>query len=154
MADQLLARRWLMDLGRLTSVSLSQEAADSFVDTMAPMLAMRFPNEAFTPASLEAVAADCRYLPAYGELVPLLRTHWHQHRQLPPMLPAPPIRQRTEPTEEERAYVARVTAETIAAIRSSAQPVEERRPAARCFSSEQLVQAYRRAGVKAPARHA
>lgn len=154
MADQHIARRWLADLGRLAAVRSDDQEACNFVDTMAPMLAMRFPNEAFTPASLEAVAAECRFLPCYGQLVPLLRAHWQQHRTLVPRLPAPPIRQRDEPTAEERAYVTRITAETITALRSSVQPVEQRRPATRCCTPEQLTEAYRKAGVRAPGRAA
>ena len=59
---------------------------------------------------------------------------------MPPALPAPePIRQRGEPTPEEIEHVTRVAAETIAALRSSAQPLEDRRSAGpRYLTPEQL----------------
>jgi hypothetical protein len=86
MADQIIARRWLIDLGRLTLAKGTPDDADDFIETMAPMLAMRFPNEIFTAVSLEYVAAECKFLPTYGELVALLRD-WK--RQLPaPSYPA------------------------------------------------------------------
>jgi len=86
MADQIIVRRWLISLGQLTLAKGTPEDADDFVDTMAPMLAIRFPDETFGVVSLEYVAAECRYLPTYGELVALLRD-WK--RQLPaPSYPA------------------------------------------------------------------
>jgi len=150
MADQFVARRWLIDLGRLTATRSNSGDAVDFVEAMAPMLAMRFPDGAFTSASLEAVAAECKYLPTYGELVGYLHAWWRDHRPRPRALPAPPIRQRDEPTHEEREHVARVTAETIAALQSSTQPIGDRRPVACYLSRKQLVEAYQRAGVRAP----
>ena len=151
MAELHTARRWATQLGRLTSARMSSDEAADFVEAVAPMLAMRFADTAFSAASLEHVAAQCKYLPTYGEIVPLLRDWWRAHGPKPQALPAPePIRQRDEPTAEEREHVARVTAETIAALRSSVQPVEERRPMARCLSREQLSQVYERAGIRGP----
>jgi hypothetical protein len=150
MADYIVAKRWLLSLAQLTAVRLSHDEASAFIETTAPMLAMRFPNEALTPASLEAVAAECKYLPSYGEIVPLLRGHWQQHRPLPPLLPPPPSRHRDEPTEDEREHVARLTAETIAALRSTEQPPEQRRFAANCLSREQLTAAYQREQIRSP----
>jgi len=154
MADYVVAKRWLLSLAQLTAVRLSHDEASAFIETSAPMLAMRFPNEALTPASLEAVAAECRHLPSYGEIVPLLRGHWQQHRPMPLTLPAPPIRQRDEPTPEEREHVARLTAETIAALRSTEQPPEQRRFAANCLSREQLAAAYQREHICSPRANA
>ena len=86
MADHIIARRWLIDLGRLTLAKGTPADADDFIETMTPMLAMRFPNEMFCVVSLEYVAAECKFLPTYGELVALLRD-WK--RQLPaPSYPA------------------------------------------------------------------
>lgn len=150
MADQLIAKRWLTDLGKLTAARSSHDEAADFVATSAPMLAMRFPNEAFNPRSLEAVAAECKYIPIYGELVALLRAWWQAHRPAAPALPAPPIRQRGEPTPDEIHHVSRVVEETIAALRSTVQPPEDHRPVARCLSRQQLSEAYRRAGVQGP----
>ena len=114
------------------------------------MLAMRFANETFTTASLEAVAAECKYMPTYGELVALLRDWWRDHRPRQQALPPPPIRQRDEPTAEEREHVARVTAETLAALQSSAQPLQDRRQLSRFLSEAQLRLAYEQAGVRGP----
>jgi hypothetical protein len=150
MADQFIARRWLIDLGRLTAVARSEADAEGFVEAMAPMIAMRFPDEAFTTASLEAVAAECKYLPTYGELVNHLRDWWRDNRPRLRALPPPPVRQRGEPTTEERDHVARVTAETLAALQSTAQPIADRRQLSRFLSDAQLRLAYEQAGVRGP----
>jgi len=80
MADQLIVQRWLIRLGRVTAARLSPEDAADFVEEFAPLLATRFGDDAFTNVSLEFVAAECKYLPTYGELVAHLRD-WR--RQLP-----------------------------------------------------------------------
>jgi hypothetical protein len=106
-----------------------------------PLLMDRFPDAAFTPASLEHCAAQAvKGFPTYGELAAWLADWWRQHRPAPPALPPPPpIRQREEPTPEEIEHVTRVTAETVAFLRSSAQPVEDRRsPGPRYLTPEQL----------------
>jgi hypothetical protein len=154
MADQVVVRRWLIDLGRLTAARSSHDEAADFIDTSTPMLAMRFPNEAFNSVSLEAVAAECKYLPAYGELVPLLSAWWRQHRPQHPALEPPPTPARTPPTEDELAYVQARVAEMIAALRSSMQPADDRRPAANYLSQEQLDHAYWSANVAPPKRPA
>ena len=105
-----------------------------------PLLMDRFPDAAFTTSSLEHVAAlAVKGFPTYGELAAWLADWWRANRPAPPALPAPqPIRQRDEPTPEEIAHVSRVAAETIAALRSSAQPIEDRRPVPRYLTPEQL----------------
>ena len=148
MADFVVAKRWLVSLAQLTAVRLSHDEISAFIETTTPMLAMRFPNEALTPPSLEHVASQCKYLPSYGEIVPLLREHWRQHRPLPLTLPAPVHRH--EPTEEERTHVARVTAELTAKLYSSEQPPEQRRFGANCLSREQLSRAYQREHLRSP----
>lgn len=86
MADLLIAQRWLIRLGRFTKAAVNEVDAAEFVEDFAPLLAMRFPNEILTAVSLEYVAAECKFLPTYGELVALLRD-WK--RQLPaPSYPA------------------------------------------------------------------
>lgn len=149
MAEIIAVQRWLIGLGRLTATPRTEADAESFIEAMAPMLGMRFPDEAFTAASLEAVAAQCKYLPTYGELVGYLHGWWRDNRPRPRALPSPPIRQRGEPSAEERDHVARVAAETLAALRSSQQLIGDRRQS--LFLSEpQLRLAYERAGVKGP----
>jgi|SRR5580765_2257803 hypothetical protein len=151
MADQQVTRRWLVDLGKLTAARSSHDEAADFVASSAPMLALRFPDEAFNIRSLEAVAAQCKYIPTYGELVALLRAWWQAYRPPQAELPPPPIRQRGEPTLDEIQHVTRVVEETIAALRSTVQPVADRTKTARCLSREQLNRAYQQAGVPGPA---
>ena len=151
MADQLIVRRWLVSLGRLTAVKTTSDEAAEFVDTRTPMLAMRFSDGAFTATSLEAVAAQCKYLPTYGELAEMLSRWWRTNRPMPVAISPPePIRQRAEPTPEERAEVKRLADEAIAALRSSEQPPEHQRPRAKFMTDVQLDEAYRQAGAKRP----
>jgi hypothetical protein len=106
-----------------------------------PLLMDRFPDAAFTTASLEAVAARCvKGFPTYGELAAYLADWWRANRPAPPALPAPPpIRQRAEPTPDEIEHVTLVTRETVAALRSIAQPeVAYRHPGARYLSPGML----------------
>jgi hypothetical protein len=114
----------------LSAVSISRQEAEMKLAAYVPLLKDRFPDGAFTTASLEHVAARAlKGFPTYGELAAWLAEWWRDHRPMPPALPPPPpIRQRDEPTPEEIEHVTRVTAEAIAALRSSAQPVEDRRP--------------------------
>lgn len=74
MADIHRVEQWLVALGRVTAARLTPEAAADFVDKFATMLAGRFPDETFTPRSVEHVAAECRFLPTYGEIVAHLRS--------------------------------------------------------------------------------
>lgn len=97
MPDQSLIRQWLTQLGRLTSAKIEAEEVANYLDAFTPMLAERFDDSAFSVKSLEHVAAQCRYLPTYGELVPLLTTWVRQHRETQRMLalpaPAPEARE-------------------------------------------------------------
>jgi len=77
MADASRVRLWLNALGRLTVASMSATEANQILDEVAPMLASRFTDDDFTPASLEHVAAECKYLPTYGEIVALIRA-WQE----------------------------------------------------------------------------
>lgn len=87
MADLAIVQRWLVRLGRLTAAASTEDDAGEFVELMAPLLAMRFPDETFTVRSLEHVAALSKFLPVYGEIVDRLHD-WqrqqprHFHRQL------------------------------------------------------------------------
>jgi hypothetical protein len=133
-------REWLTSLGILAAVSLPREEAQMRLAAFLPLLMDRFPDAAFTTSSLEHIAAlAVKGFPTYGELAAWLADWWRANRPAPPALPAPPpIRQRDEPTPEEIAHVSRVAAETIAALRSSAQPIEDRRPVPRYLTPEQL----------------
>jgi hypothetical protein len=136
-----VVRQWCQSLGVLSAVSITRQEAEMKLAAYVPLLVDRFPDAAFTTASLQHVAAHAvKGFPTYGELAAWLAGWWKDNRPLPPALPAPPpIRQRDEPTPDEIAHVERVVAETIAFLRSSAQPIEERRPpGARYLTPEQL----------------
>ena len=92
MADLIVVQRWLLQLGRAVAIRASSDDADDFVETMAPMLAYRFPNEAFSFDAFEHVAAQSKFLPNYGELVERLGAHWQQHRERRRVLALPPPR--------------------------------------------------------------
>jgi hypothetical protein len=128
-----VVRQWLISLAVVSAVNMTRDEAEMRFGAYLPLLVDRFPDAAFTTASLEYVAAQSRKgFPTYGELAAYLADWWRANRPQPPALPAPPpIRQRDEPTPEERAHVARVTAETIAHLRSIAQPEEDWRRANR-----------------------
>jgi hypothetical protein len=156
MADEAHTRQWLVTLGRLTTARLTTDEAADFVAVVAPALASRFTDAALTFASAEAVAANCKHLPSYGEIVPLLRHWWRENRPQPPALPPPPIRVRGEPSDDEREHASRTVEDVVAWLRSNAQPPDEYRnkPASRHLSRAELNEAYRRAGVKGPAVNA
>ena len=139
-----VVREWCVSLGVLTAVSISRQEAEMKLAAYLPMLMQRFPDAAFTPQSLEHVAAQAvKGFPTYGELAQWLGDWWREHRPTPPALPPPePIRQRDEPTAEEREHVARVAAEARAFLRANASAgVQDRRPTPRHLTPEQLQRA-------------
>ena len=72
----------------------------------AAMLASRFPDDAFTPASLEHVAAQAtRGFPTYAELTGYLTTWWRDTRTIL-AIAAPREPDQAEPSDDERAAVA------------------------------------------------
>lgn len=140
-----VVRQWCQSLGVLSAVSISRMEAEMKLAAYVPLLLNRFPDAAFTTDSLEYVAAQAvKGFPTYGELAAWLADWWRANRPaLPALPPPPPIRQRGEPTPEEIEHVTRVVAETIAALRASAQPVADwqassLRPKPRYLTPEQL----------------
>ena len=98
-----------------------------------PLLMDRFPDGAFTTASLEHCARHAvKGFPTYGELAAWLSDWWRDHRPLPPLLEkpkeAPPLEPRVPPTEEEVAYVHSCVQQIVGAMRS---PLSERNDDAR-----------------------
>jgi hypothetical protein len=157
MADQfpLSIRRWLIQLGKLTSTRISADEAADYVEANEPMLAIHFPPAAFTLLSLEHVASQCKFLPTYGEITEYLGQWWRQHRPSQPAIERQPREATRERTPEEKAQAAWVASQAIAALRSVAQPVEDRSPPTpRYLTQEQLARAYREAGVKSPGQAA
>lgn len=81
---------WLLRLHAVTAGNSAGPEAAERVNLVAPMLAERFPLDAFTRRSLEHVAAENRFWPSYGELVASLSPWWRDNRPRPTALPAPP----------------------------------------------------------------
>jgi hypothetical protein len=122
-------RNWVEALGVLCSDNMTPTEAEMKTLAYVPMLQSDFPPEAFCQDSLSHVVRECKFFPAYSEVYAHLRAWWREHRPLPPALPPPePIRQRDEPTEEEKAHVSRIVAELVRDLRASSQPEEDRRP--------------------------
>jgi hypothetical protein len=95
-----------------------------------PMLMERFPDGAFTTKSLEHVARRAmKGFPTYAELAAWLHEWWRDNGPVQLALPPPqPIRQRDEPTDEEKSHVTRIVAELVRDLRANTQPDEDRRP--------------------------
>ena len=117
-----VVRQWCQSLGVLSAVSISRQEAEMKLAAYVPLLFDRFPDAAFTTASLEHVAARAvKGFPTYGELAAWLSEWWSAHRPALPALPPPDIPPpRPPPTPEEVAYVHQRVAECVAAMRSSA----------------------------------
>jgi hypothetical protein len=122
-----VVRQWCLSLAVLTAVSISRQEAEMKLAAYVPMLKDRFPDGAFTTASLEHVARQCvKGFPTYPELAGHLSGWWREHRpMLPALPPPPPIRQRDEPTPEEIAHVEALVREVTAALRASAEATAE-----------------------------
>jgi hypothetical protein len=134
-----VVRRWCQSLAVLTAVSMTREEAQLRLAAFVPLLVDRFPDGAFTTASLEHCAAQAvKGFPTYGELAGWLAAWWREHRPYVALPPPPPPPPRPEPTPEEIEHVRRAAAEAVAALRSSAQPIEDRRPMPRYLTPAQL----------------
>jgi hypothetical protein len=128
-------RLWCSTLSVLTAVAISRQEAELRLAAYVPLLMDRFPDAAFTQSSLEHVAhQSAKGFPTYPELCAYLSDWWRANRPpLPALPPPPPIRERDPPTPAEIEHVERVTRETVAvlaALRSSEQPADDRRPSA------------------------
>lgn len=152
-------KQWLAMLAKLTSPMESTTAAQGFAAFL-PMLA-DYPDAAFTSASLDYVASECRGgVPNYGDVRQHLGAWWKRNRPEVPELAAPPKSDYPGPRSElERNHATAVVREAVAELRmrgierqartDSAQPVWLRPPTQ--MTREQLTEAYRLAGVKGPA---
>ena len=85
-----MVREWLVSLGVLSVVSISRQEAEMKLGAFVPMLMGRFPDAAFTAASLEHVAAKARKgFPTYGELADWLGEWWRDNRPMPTGITGP-----------------------------------------------------------------
>lgn len=118
-----VVRQWCLSLGVLSAVSVSRQEAEMKLAAYVPLLMERFPDVAFTTASLEHVAARAvKGFPTYGELADWLSEWWREHRPRPIAIapPPPPPREVHEPlTPEQLEQVHELSRRTIAALRAS-----------------------------------
>lgn len=102
--------QWLNALGTLTAGTLTTDEARAKIAAYVPLLAARFEPAAFTAASLEFVASQCKFFPAYGEVVDHLRSWWHENRPANPYYAAleasPPTARYVSPEESLKRHQA------------------------------------------------
>lgn len=101
-------RDWLNAIGALTAGSMPVAEARAKLGAYTPLLMQRFPTVVFTPQSLEAVAAQCKFFPSYAEICDHLGAWWRENRPVEKRLPPPaydPPRLPPERTPEEIAAV-------------------------------------------------
>ena len=103
-------RKWLSALGTLCAVSVPEGEAVRRIDAYATMLASEFEPWAFNRRSLEAVARQSKFWPAYGELCDALSAWCRDNRQpsAAPRLAGPtdlsPAEYRAQQDAEDRAW--------------------------------------------------
>jgi hypothetical protein len=121
-----VVREWLTSLGILAAVSLPREEAQLRLAAFLPLLMDRFPDAAFTTASLQHVAGRAmKGFPTYGELAAWLSEWWRENRPAPPSLPPPDIPPpRSPPTPEEIEAVHRTVEDVVAHLRASRVAIE------------------------------
>lgn len=109
---------WLKALGALCAGTMTTDEASAKIRAYLPLLHGEYPPEAFTAESLKAVARECKFFPAYGELAVHLTAWWKENRpasQRFAALPSPEPVHRALPTEAEKI----AQAETMAAFMAS-----------------------------------
>lgn len=114
--------KWLQALGTLTAGSMPVAEAQAKLGAYIPMLAQRFPDQAFTARSLEDVASKCKFFPSYAEICEHLGAWWKENRPVSqrfPQLAAPSPEPKKPPTPEEIAYVEARVAEIKAAVKET-----------------------------------
>jgi hypothetical protein len=85
-----VVRQWCQSLGVLSAVSITRHEADMKLAAYVPLLVDRFPDGAFTTASLEHVAFRAsKGFPTYSELAEWLAQWWREHRPAPPRITGP-----------------------------------------------------------------
>ena len=118
-------RQWVEALGVLCCDTMTPTEAEMKVIAYVPMLQADFPPEAFTQDSLSAVARQCKFFPAYGDVYTHLSAWWRERRPMPVALPEPMPPPRPEPTDEERAHVRELVQGLTASLKSKPLYSEE-----------------------------
>ena len=147
--------QWLSMLAKLTSPMESSAAAQAFA-AYAPFLE-RFPDEAFTAASLEHVASKYHRggVPTYGDIREHLGAWWKDNRPMPLALPkpeAPTLHPRTEAESTAARWSAH---KAIAHLKAKdreygANDARDLPPQARHLTRTELNAAYAAAGISGP----
>jgi hypothetical protein len=127
-ADLQIIAAWLTKLADLTVSSRDdRRAMGDKLALYATMLGRNFEVKAFTQRSLEAVALECKFWPAYGELAQHLAAWWKDNRPSLLALAAPQRQwrepERPDPTPEESAYVCAIVADLVAETNARRKPV-------------------------------
>lgn len=115
--DAKTVRDWLKALGVLCADNQPERQASAKLAAYAPLLAIEFPAKAFTPASLRAIAAKCKFFPAYAELVELLG-EWQRENQ--------PARPAITDQREPDAWMAKIEREKAQAQADWSDPIKVR----------------------------
>jgi len=135
-----VVRQWCLSLAVVSAISISRQEAEMKLAAYVPLLMDRFPDAAFTTASLEHCAARAvKGFPTYGELAAWLAEWWREHRPPLPALPPPEIPPpRVPPTPEESAYVRRCVEQIVGNMRSPYAETAPARPRPQYLTPAQL----------------
>jgi hypothetical protein len=147
--------QWLSMLAKLTSPMESTTAAQAFA-AYAPFLE-RFPDAAFTAASLEHVASKYQRggIPTYGDVREHLGRWWKDNRPMPLALPKPEAAALPPRTEAESAAARWSAHKAIAHLKAKdreygANDARDLPPPARHLTRTELDAAYAAAGITGP----
>lgn len=149
--------QWIAMLAKLTSPMEATQAAQAF-NAYLPMLES-YPDAAFTHASLDYVASECRYgVPTYGDVQKHLGAWWKRNRPQVPELPAPVPKLPELRTPEEADWAHRTTVRAMAELKAQGErhnaaflKANGQKPMQPHHATRaQLTELYKRAGLKGP----
>jgi hypothetical protein len=144
-------------LAKLTSPMEATQAAQAF-NAYLPMLES-FPDAAFTHASLDFVASECRHgVPTYADVRRHLGAWWKRNRPPVPELTAPVKPLPSLRTPEEAAEAHRTTLRAMADLKAQGErhnaaflKATGQQPLKAHYASRaELTEMYKRAGLKGP----
>lgn len=147
--DTAVVRDWLKALGALVAGSIDRKEAEQRLGAYVPLLADEFSTGAFCRASLAAVARECKFFPAYAEVVQHLSAWWREHRPASAAITGPPRQpppRRPPATPEELAAVRRTVASLAASV--TAPPLYRAAGKPAHFSDERLLYEYEKLGAE------